>query len=55
MQHFIIAHKLQCGTQKDLFLNAALCQDAAVGAPWREPWGARKGDSGAELPIVKIL
>ena len=37
MQHFIIAHKLQCGTQKDLFLNATFFLAAAVGALWREP------------------
>lgn len=36
-QHFICAYKLQCGAQKDLFLNATFCQDAAVGALWREP------------------
>ena len=37
MQHFIIAYKLQGGTQKDLFLNSPFCQDAAtIEALWRE-------------------
>ena len=41
MQHFIIAYKLQGGTQKDLFLNSPFCQDAAtIEALWREAWAA---------------
>lgn len=56
MQPFIIAYKLQGGTQKDLFLNSPFCQGCCY--YWSTLEGTLscpKGDSGIKLPIVRIL
>lgn len=56
MQHFIIAYKLQGGTQKDLFLNSTILPGCCY--YWSTLEGTLscpKGNSGVKLPIVRIL
>lgn len=55
MQHFIIAYKLQGGTQKKLFLKSTFCQNAAaVGAFWREPWTAPREIQAQSCQLLRL-